>query len=206
MSDKGDGVGRGVIIIVACGLLLGFGYNAFGLIAENPWGLSWIARDPLAELAQAEMVSAAPQEPADEYWTDIDDPLAVPAGAHSDFGLPNIPDAGRPVQIELGALKQYYDAEAAIIIDARDPEDYEEAHISGAMNIPYDVALSDPEGLERLDTAGMPIITYCGGGTCEVSLTVAEELVMAGHPRVAVYIGGFSEWEEAGYPVAREGH
>jgi rhodanese-related sulfurtransferase len=207
MSDNGGGATRGVITIVACGLFLGFAYNAFGLIAKKPWGLSWIAESKLEALAKSELVSAVADDPLEvpeqDYWTDIDDPLAVPAAAHGDFGLPEIPCAGRPVQIEIGALKQYFDAEAALIIDAREPDDYDDGHIRGAINIPYDIGMTDPASLERLDTGGLPIVTYCGGGTCEVSLTLAEELIMTGHSPVAVYIGGFSEWAEAGYPVDR---
>jgi rhodanese-related sulfurtransferase len=199
----------GAMIIVLCGAALGVVFNWFGLISEHPWGLSWIGQDRLAMLAQTEVVGSDwPDTTGEELtgggsWTDIDDPLAVPPGAPESAGLPEIPDAGRPVQIELGALKKYFDAEAAVIVDARDPEDYAEGHIEGAINLPYHAAVTDPASLETLDTRGMPIITYCGGGTCEVSLTVAEELFYAGHNRIAVYIGGFSEWAEAGYPVGR---
>jgi rhodanese-related sulfurtransferase len=207
MAEGSNGAFKGVIIIVACGMLLGFAYNAFGLIAKEPWGLSWISESKLELLANSELVSAVAEDPAElpgeDYWTDIDDPLAVPAAAQAGLGLPDIPCVGRPVQIEIGALKQYYDAAGALIIDAREPMDYDDGHISGAMNIPYDIALTDPQALVKLDTGGMPIITYCGGGTCEVSLTLAEELIAAGHSQVAVYIGGFSEWAEAGYPVDR---
>jgi rhodanese-related sulfurtransferase len=203
MPDSGKEALRGVVGILTCGLLLGLAYNWFGLISDQTWGLSWIAEDKLSAFAESEMVSADETGGDDDYWTDIDDPLAVPASATVDLGLPEIPDVGRPVQIELQALKQYFDAEAALIVDARDPEDYEEAHISGALNIPYDIAESDPALLENLVASCKPIITYCGGGSCEVSLTVANELVFAGYSRVAVYTGGFSEWAEAGYPVDR---
>jgi len=201
MPDSGKEALRGIVVILVCGVLLGLAYNWFGQISEQNWGLSWIAEDKLAAFAESELVSAGEPVGDDDYWTDIDDPLAVPASAAVDLGLPEIPAAGRPVQIELQALKQYFDAGAALIIDARDAEDYADGHISGAMNIPYTEALGDPQRLEELDTAGLPIITYCGGGNCEVSLSVAEELFFVGHERVAVYIGGFSEWAEAGYPV-----
>jgi rhodanese-related sulfurtransferase len=205
MPDSGSEALRGVAVILVCGALLGFAYNCFGLIADEPWGLSWITEDKLARLAQSELVSAAEPAGDGDYYTDIDDPLAVPAAAPGDLGLPEIPAAGRPVQIELQALKQYFDADAALIIDARDAEDYAEAHISGALNIPYEEALRDPARLENLETSGRPLITYCGGGNCEVSLSVAEELFFGGHERVAVYIGGFSEWADAGYPVEGRG-
>jgi rhodanese-related sulfurtransferase len=192
---------KGVFAIALCGSLLGTAYNWFGLIADKPWGLPWIGEDRLTAFEETELVTFEEEQGGEDYWTDIDDPLAVPAALSNDGDLPEIPEAGRPVQIELQALKQYFDANAAMIIDARDAEDYADAHIEGALNIPYEKALSDPAGLAAIDTSGRPLITYCGGGSCEVSLSVAEELFFAGHKRVAVYIGGFSEWAEAGYPI-----
>ena len=61
--------------------------------------------------------------------------------------------------------------------------------------------LSLPALLESLDTAGRPIIVYCGGGTCEISISLAEELIFAGHQRVAVYMGGYPEWVETGNAI-----
>jgi rhodanese-related sulfurtransferase len=118
-----------------------------------------------------------------------------------DPDLPEIPAAGRPVQIELGAVKLYVDSSAALVIDARDPFEYEEGHLPGAINVPYETAISDPVLLENLDTGGRPIIAYCGGGDCEVSYSLAIELVALGYERVAVYVGGFPEWQEKGLPV-----
>jgi rhodanese-related sulfurtransferase len=201
MSVSGREAMKGAALIIFSGALLGIAFNGFGLIAERPWGLSWIGEDKLAALAKTEPVVAEEQPAADGYWTDVDDPLAVPTAARGGAGLPEIPAVGRPVQIELGALKRYYDAGAALIIDAREPEDYAQGHIHGALNIPYDVGADDPAMLESLDTGGRPIITYCSGGTCEVSLSLAEDLVYAGHQRVAVYIGGYAEWADAGYAV-----
>ena len=62
---------------------------------------------------------------------------------------------------------------------------------------------SDPGRLVTLDPGDRPIIAYCGGGSCEISLTVADALIAAGYRRVLIYVGGFPEWEQAGYPVAR---
>ena len=52
---------------------------------------------------------------------------------------------------------------------------------------------------------GKPIIAYCGGAGCEVSLAVAEEFCLAGFERVAIYVGGYPEWVAAGNPVERAG-
>ena len=208
LRDGDAGLLRSILIICVAGVLLGVSYNWFGLQGRRSWGLPWIAQDPMAEIAALEAVTVEPSpagvEEADPYATYSTDPLAVagnPLPALDLPDLPEIPAVGRPVQIELGAVKLYVDANAAYLIDARDPSEFEEGHLPGAINLPYDRAISDPALLESLDTDGRPIIAYCGGGDCEVSYSLALELTAFGHERVAVYIGGFPEWEENGHPV-----
>lgn len=202
--EASPGLGSGVAAIVLAGLTLGLVYNALGLSGEPPWGLSWVARDRLAQLEQVGPVEDGGAEAYGSYSTDLDDPLAIPGeAAGAGAALPEIPAVGRPVRIELGALRAYFDAGAALIIDARDPQDYAEGHIRGAINLPYDEVISNPSLIETLQTGGLPIVTYCGGEGCEVSLGVAEELCVAGHRQVAVYVGGYPEWVGAGNPVER---
>jgi rhodanese-related sulfurtransferase len=156
---------HGIVWIVLAGTILGLGYNWLGLESRRPWGLTWIAEDKVEALGdtvvelQGNMGAGAPVS---------DDPLAIPAPT---AGLPPIPDVGRPVQIELGAVKAYFDADAALLIDAREPEEYAESHIPGSINL------------------------------CELSISLAEELYFTGFSRVAVYMGGFPAWVEAGYPI-----
>jgi rhodanese-related sulfurtransferase len=200
---------RSILIICVAGALLGVSYNWFGLHGPRGWGLPWIATDRVAEMAGLEMVAAptdsAPVEEADPYATFSSDPLAVAGDPQPDPNLPEIPAAGRPVQIELGAVQLFVDAGGAFLIDARDPYEYEEGHLPGSINLPYETAISDPALLETLDTGGRPIIAYCGGGDCEVSYSLALELVAIGYERVAVYVGGFPEWQESGLPVVTGG-
>ena len=203
---NGDaGLLRSILMICFAGALLGVSYNWFGLQGPRGWGLPWIASDPAAEIAALESVTAAPNpaggEQADPYATYSTDPLAVAGDPLPEPNLPEIPAVGRPVQIELGAVKLYVEANAAYLIDARDPFEFEEGHLPGAVNLPYDRAISDPALLESLDTGGRPIIAYCGGGECEISYSLALELTALGFDRVAVYVGGFPEWEENGLPV-----
>lgn len=203
-ATRDGGLWTGILGIVLVGAALGLIFNALGQQSRPARGLAWIAEDPLERLASMETVRAQPGSGTadpDAYVTTSTDPLAVPATAAAAANLPPIPDVGRPVQIEIGALKQYWDAGAAVIADAREPYEFEESHIAGAISLPYDRAVSDPALVETLDTGGRPIIVYCGGGACELSIKLADELVYAGHPRVAVYMGGFPEWVEAGYPT-----
>jgi rhodanese-related sulfurtransferase len=198
-----SGAGRGVLALVLTGALLGLVYNYIGLESRRPWGLDWIGQDPLTTLASMESVASDGETapPASTYISD--DPLAIPGTAAVAAALPQIPDVGRPVEMHLDALKQYFDADAAMIVDARESEEFLEGHIAGAVSLPYDEAVTDPVRLEQLNPDGLPIVTYCGGGSCEVSLSLAYELVYSGHHPVAVYMGGFPEWEQAGYPVER---
>jgi rhodanese-related sulfurtransferase len=184
--------GAGAILLV--GLALGAGYNWMGV--EGGWGLPWIGQDRLAQAPTVEAVSSG------SSYGGISDPMAVGSPA---AGLPEIPALGRPVQIEMAALAQLYEARAALIVDAREPDEFGLGHIPGAVNLPYDEVSSQPERLVDLDPGGRPIVVYCGGGGCEVSTSLAYDLVEAGHDRVAVYVGGFPEWEAAGRPVARRG-
>ena len=100
-------------------------------------------------------------------------------------------------------MKAFFDAKAATIVDARDPAEYAEGHVPGALNMPYDQVVTDPERLEKFDSGGKPIIVYCGGGTCELSMNLGFALVNAGKKKVLVYMGGWPEWSTSGYPVAK---
>ena len=202
------GIASGVAAIVLMGILLGVSYNWFGLHAQRKWGLPWIGEDKLAAFAAQTAIGvpeAEPGTPADPHYTSNSDPFAIAEGEDDEAagGLPEIPDIGRPVPIELGAFERYVEQEAALILDARDAEEYAEGHVPGARNLTYEQAATDPALLEALDSGGRPIIVYCGGGECEVSLRLADELIGSGFTRVAVYLGGYPEWHDAGKPVER---
>jgi rhodanese-related sulfurtransferase len=198
-STLRGGAVSGVTWIVVAGSALGIGYNALGLEARDRWGVPWVARDRMADLdASKKVVGSSPEAP-DPYATDISDPRAIRAG--TDASLPEIPPSDSPIEIERTALRQYVDAHAALVLDAREPSEYAAGHIPGAVNLPYDQVAGNLQRLEQLDTAGRPVVVYCGGGSCEMSLSLAWDLVTAGQTRVAVYKGGYPDWTDAGFPT-----
>lgn len=201
---KANSLVTDIALLVGIGVVLGVGYNVLGVRAGNDWGIAWKGVDRVEELLNTPEVQAVEIEDAaasansDPYSVD---PLAAPAPPVEHKTLPEIPDYGRPVQIGLVAVKQLHDADAVLFIDARERWEYDEGHIAGAISLSHEEAITDPARLEQLDTGGKPMVTYCGGGSCEVSLSLAWELLGIGHSHIAVYMGGFPEWQQAGYPV-----
>jgi len=87
-------------------------------------------------------------------------------------------------------------------LDARLPELYEQGHIAGSLNFPrehYDEHRDHV--LPLLDKDGL-IVLYCDSEECEVALELAETLLAEGFRRIAIFEGGWTEWEQSGYPTA----
>lgn len=89
-----------------------------------------------------------------------------------------------------------------LFIDARPLGEYRELHIEGAVNLTSQQleGRTIPDLLQKLK-ANRSIIVYCGQEDCHASLQVAELLQSRGFTHVAVFLGGFRAWDEAGYPV-----
>lgn len=115
--------------------------------------------------------------------------------------LPFIPDSDQPIQVQMATVRRFFDAKAALFLDARDPADFEKGHIPGAIRVTNMEAQNEPARLKGLPLAGKPTIVYCEGGTCEASLELARHLIESGWKKVLVYTGGFPEWEAAANPV-----
>jgi rhodanese-related sulfurtransferase len=162
--------------------------------------------DKPAQAAQpAKGASAPATTPAAS--TPAASPPAPAASAAGSTGaaanLPTIPDVTGPLKVELATFKKLYDAGAALVIDAREAEEYTEGHIAGATSLPYNDAMAEPDKVKKLDPAGKPIVIYCSGGDCELSMDLAKLLVENGKRKVLVYEGGFPEWSGAGYAVTK---
>jgi rhodanese-related sulfurtransferase len=162
---------------------------------------------PISTGSGGEPVETAAADDDAGFTTYIDDPMgffgAEDADGETAAAVPEIPELDRPLSTEIATVKQFFDAEAAVLLDTREAEEYLEGHIPGALSYPYDRVRDEPEILHDLDPGDRPIIAYCGGGTCEISMGVADALIAMGHRKVLVYMGGFPEWVAAGYPVAR---
>jgi len=81
------------------------------------------------------------------------------------------------------------------IIGVRGPEDFEKAHIPGAVNLPRETWKT----LEGLSTGRVNVV-YCYSHLCHLAAKAA--LLFAEYDyQVMELDGGFDEWQRAGLPV-----
>jgi len=82
-----------------------------------------------------------------------------------------------------------------LLIDVREPKEYEEQRIAGALL--YPLSSFDNAALPRGD---LPLVVFqCGSG--KRSLVAAQKRLQAGAPRAAHMAGGLAAWIAAGLPV-----
>ncbi|MBN1633116.1 MAG: hypothetical protein JW917_03005 [Ignavibacteria bacterium] len=112
----------------------------------------------------------------------------------------------KPQNITLSQAKSLFDING-LFIDGRKPVDFTAGRIKGAINISYEEFREKPqeekiEMMRKFNKEGI-IVCYCDGGGCDTSIDLAYELAKIGFNSVNIYLGGFLEWESAGYPVER---
>ena len=202
-QGRPDSIFRNVILILALGVALGLAHNLVGLKSEPTYGVDWISTDRSGDVfVLGDNDPVVPDGQDDVQYHDVDDPMAMFAAPDpAAVDLPQIPAMDRPIQIQLPVAKQFFDAAGGFFVDAREPEEFDLGRIPGSINLPFDTAATDPVLLESLNTGGRPVIIYCGGGDCEVSLNLAWLLLEAGHQRVTYFQGGYPAWVQSGYEI-----
>lgn len=103
--------------------------------------------------------------------------------------------------ISLEETREKLDQEGIIFLDARGADDYEAKHIKGALNLPVaHFELYYPK-MKKLLPKNAEIVVYCEGEECGASLHLAEELIGLQYENIHVFLGGWVEWNKAGYPA-----
>lgn len=89
------------------------------------------------------------------------------------------------------------------VLDVRDPGEWEEGHIKGALHVPYyfiEDRLEDEEGRNELRPyEDAPLAVICGSG--QRSMIACSILQRHGFAQLFNVTGGMEEWNEAGLPV-----
>lgn len=97
-------------------------------------------------------------------------------------------------------LKTMLDArDEFTLIDARTKDEFDEAHIVRAINIPE----KNFEGMMSTLPANRNalLIIYCNGMKCGKSKKVASKAAAAGYTNIVLYAEGFPVWEEKAMPI-----
>ena len=83
-----------------------------------------------------------------------------------------------------------------VILDVRSAQAYREAHVPGAINIPFE---EFPSRLKELPK-GQEVISYCWDVTCTLCTKASYILASKGYTAREM-IGGLDSWRKAGFPV-----
>jgi molybdopterin/thiamine biosynthesis adenylyltransferase/rhodanese-related sulfurtransferase len=84
----------------------------------------------------------------------------------------------------------------SIFLDVREPEEYDQGAVPGAVHLPRGNLEFQVEG--KLPDKDAPVIVYCAGGVR--SAFAAQTLGALGYTDVVSLIGGFNRWKDEGRP------
>jgi rhodanese-related sulfurtransferase len=124
--------------------------------------------------------------------------LAAPAGAQAPAPSTVRPSAPRILTGE--QLKASIDArQKQVIVDTRTPDEFAQARIVGAVNVPAGFVRSLSNRLPK--DKGTLLVFYCRGTGCTLSSEAAAEAAALGYTHLAIYQAGIPDWLLKRYPV-----
>lgn len=113
--------------------------------------------------------------------------LVAAAKAH----ITEIPLSGAPAAL----------AQAELVLDVREPDEYAAGHLPGAINIPRGLLEFRLGGSPALDRRDLKVLLYCKtSGRAALAAATMKEM---GYLDVQSVAGGFDAWQAAGLPVSR---
>jgi rhodanese-related sulfurtransferase len=102
-------------------------------------------------------------------------------------------DSPDSLEVDLDAFAAAH-ADGVVLLDVRNPDEYDSGHVSGAILIPLGELVERQEEIPE----GDPLYVICAMGGR--SLQATKFMVQAGYPAISV-AGGTKGWIEQGRPV-----
>ncbi|MGD9713565.1 MAG: rhodanese-like domain-containing protein [Thermomicrobiales bacterium] len=102
-----------------------------------------------------------------------------------------------PLEVDVAHVASVLDDPDVQIVDCREPNEWQAAHIDGTRLMPLDTLAFRKK---ELDPA-RPVVVVCRSG--QRSLLAAEMLTASGFTDARSMAGGLIAWVEAGKPVVR---
>ena len=103
--------------------------------------------------------------------------------------------------VEISAIdahERHADQQSPLFVDVREPDEWEEGHIPGAIHVTRGRLESRIEGL--VPDKSRPLVVYCSVGSR--SAFAAKALGEMGYDDVVNLAGGFVDWKRNGFEVA----
>jgi len=97
-------------------------------------------------------------------------------------------------EVDPAGAEQEIAAGDAVLLDVREPDEYEQGALPGALHIPRGTLETSVEG--RIPDKSSHVIVYCAAGTR--SAFAAKTMQELGYTDVASVIGGFNRWKDEG--------
>jgi rhodanese-related sulfurtransferase len=141
----------------------------------------------MLSLVMVLLLGACRSEPAAETSS------ALPAAPEASAELSTL--EGSPYEVNTETTRQAWASQRAVLIDVREPFEYEEGHVPGIPLIPMGEVES------RLDEIpdDRPVIFVCRSGNR--SLQIATRLRELGYDQVYSQRGGILDWQASGFEV-----
>jgi rhodanese-related sulfurtransferase len=142
--------------------------------------------------------------------------LALVAATKADFKgvasmLNTTPTSLPGAKVISAAEAKMLAAKGMAVYDVRVAEEFDTAHIPGAISVPYKEASAKEVGFDPADDQfalnklpkdkNTPFMMYCDGTICWKSYKSALMAIQGGWKNVYWFRGGFPEWKEASLPV-----
>jgi rhodanese-related sulfurtransferase len=114
--------------------------------------------------------------------------------------VPQADDHGKVRAVTYDQVRMMLRNEDVLFMDARRKDEYDGGHIPRAINVDIQLFELDPnyrnQTMQMLYSLGKrrPVVTYCGGGNCELSHKLSDVLVSIGFEHVFIYLGGWNEY------------
>lgn len=86
------------------------------------------------------------------------------------------------------------------LVEVLGPEEYDQVHLPGAINVPHDRNFA--QAIQRaVPDKRVPVVVYCRDVGCDASPKAGREMEALGYEHVYQYEAGKTDWVRAGLPM-----
>jgi rhodanese-related sulfurtransferase len=200
-----------IMIILGISTILAFWFNGL----SNPNGISLIREKQVLEIAnddefeQVNTDSAISSDtlpikelPKDTLLIKKDSVKPIPSTQQvtsANDGNNSVEDQGpaKAKAVNYIQVKKLLADPSVMVIDARNEHEFAEGHLPKARNIfamEFQQYIPELIGMNK----DIRVIVYCGGGQCELSHELSNNLIGLGFKKVYIYLGGWDDWKQNG--------